>query len=83
MSGKGEKAKDLFLQGYNCAQAVAGAYAEEMGLEFDLAVRLASGFGGGMGRLRQVCGAVSGMVLVAGMKRGYTDPKAVQEKKEL
>ena len=83
MSEKGEKAKALFLQGYNCTQAVAGAYAEEMGMDFETVVRLASGFGGGMGRMRQVCGTVSGMVLVASVKLGYTDPKSVEEKKAL
>ena len=59
MSEKAQRAKALFLEGYNCAQAVAGAFAPEMGLSVDAAARLASGFGGGMGRMREVCGAVS------------------------
>lgn len=63
MSEKAQRAKALFLEGYNCAQAVAGAFAPEMGLSVDAAARLASGFGGGMGRMREVCGAVSGMTL--------------------
>lgn len=83
MSEKGELAKKLFEQGYNCTQAVVGAYADELGLDFDIAMKLVSGFGGGMGRMREVCGAVSGMVFVASMKKGYNDPKAVQEKREL
>ena len=83
MGDKAERAKALFLEGYNCTQAVVGAFAEEIGMDFDTAVRLASGFGGGMGRLRQVCGTVSGMVFVASAKLGYTDPKAKVEKKEL
>lgn len=83
MSEKGERAKALFREGYNCTQAVVGVYAEEIGLDFETAMRLASGFGGGMGRLRQVCGGVSGMVMVASWKLGYTDPKAVEEKKAL
>ncbi len=83
MGDKAERAKALFLEGYNCTQAVGGAFAEEIGMDFDTAVRLASGFGGGMGRLRQVCGTVSGMVFVASAKLGYTDPKAKVEKKEL
>lgn len=58
MSEKAQRAKALFLEGYNCAQAVAGAFAPEMGLSVDAAARLASGFGGGMGRMREVCGAV-------------------------
>ena len=65
MSEKAQRAKALFLEGYNCAQAVAGAFAPEMGLSVDAAARLASGFGGGMGRMREVCGAVSGMTLAA------------------
>lgn len=80
---KGDKAKELFENGYNCAQAVFGAFAEELGIDFDLAVKLSSGFGGGMGRLREVCGTVSGMVLVLSMKYGYEDPNANDEKKAL
>ena len=80
MSEKAQRAKALFLEGYNCAQAVAGAFAPEMGLSVDAAARLASGFGGGMGRMREVCGAVSGMTLAASALRGYNDPKAGLEK---
>ncbi len=71
---KGEKAKALFLEGYNCAQAVFGAFAEELGFDFSTAMKLSSGFGGGMGRLREVCGAVSGMFMVFDMKYGYISP---------
>ncbi len=74
MSDKGETAKQLFLEGYNCSQSVLGAFADELGLDRETAMRLASSFGGGMGRLREVCGAVSGMFLVAGLKYGYSDP---------
>ncbi len=77
-----EKARDLFMEGYNCSQAVIGAFAEEMGMDMELAMKLASSFGGGMGRLREVCGAVSGMFLVAGLKYGYSNPKAKEEKAE-
>jgi len=70
---KSDVAKALFRNGANCAQAVVGAYAEECGLEFDQAMRLASSFGAGMGRLREVCGAVSGMLMVIGLKEGYCD----------
>ena len=55
-----EKARDLFLAGYNCAQAVAAAFAEEAGMTEEQMLRLSGGFGGGMGGLRLVCGAVSG-----------------------
>ena len=80
---KGEKAQALFLEGYNCAQAVFGAFCEDLGLEFETAMKLSSGFGGGMGRLREVCGAVSGMFMVFDMKHGYTSPTDIAAKKEL
>jgi len=67
----GMKAAELFLQGYNCAQAVAVAFCDVTGLESAFTAKMASSFGGGMGRLREVCGAVSGMLLVAGLVYGY------------
>ena len=67
------KAAELFLNGRNCAQAVAIAFSDVTGLDEHLTARLASGFGGGIGRLREVCGAVSGMVMVAGLLYGYDD----------
>ena len=79
---KKEIAKELFFKGYNCAQAVVGAYAEEMGMDFDTVVKTVSSFGGGMGRMREVCGAVSGMFFVAGALYGYSDPKDFDAKKE-
>lgn len=78
--GHGEKAKQLFMEGYNCSQAVLGAFCEECGLDFDTAMKMSSSFGGGMGRLREVCGAVSGMFMVAGLIYGYDDPTAQEEK---
>ncbi len=74
------KAKDLFLSGYNCAQAVLLAFDDVTGLDRQTAARLASSFGGGMGRLREVCGAVSAAFMVAGLTGGYDDPKAREEK---
>ena len=73
VSTKSKEARKLFRGGANCAQAILGAYAQECGLEFDQAMRLASSFGAGMGRLREVCGAVSGMFMVIGLKEGYCD----------
>lgn len=61
---KGEQAKELFLNGYNCSQAVVLAFADEMELDKELAARLTMGFGGGMSRLREVCGSVSAMTFV-------------------
>lgn len=68
------RARELFLSGYNCAQSVAGTFADELGLDFETAVRLASTFGGGIGRLREACGAVTAMTMVLGMKYGYSVP---------
>lgn len=82
MGRKGEEAKALFEQGYNCAQAVVCAFAPEMGLTRETAARLASAFGGGLGRLRETCGTVSGMAFVIGMLRGYQDPQDIAGKKE-
>lgn len=65
-----EKAKELFMQGYNCSQAVFAAFGDVTGLSEQQAARLASGFGGGMGGMREVCGTVSGMVLVLSVLYG-------------
>ena len=70
----GMKAAELFLNGYNCAQAVAVAFCDATGLEPDFAAKMASSFGGGMGRMREVCGAVSGMLMVLGLLYGYDTP---------
>lgn len=83
MSEKGKQARALFEQGYNCAQAVVGAFADEIGIPAETAVRLISPFGGGMGRLREVCGAFSGLLAVLGALYGYTDPAAGEQKHAL
>ena len=67
-----EKAVENFKSGYNCAQSVFLAFAEEFGFDKETALKLSSSFGGGMGRLREVCGAVSSMFAIAGLKQGYT-----------
>ena len=82
MTLKEEKARALFREGYNCAQSVVGAFCDEMQMEKETALRLASSFGGGMGRLREVCGTVSGMFLIAGALCGYDAPKDYEAKKE-
>lgn len=66
-----EYAAKLFYDGYNCSQAIAVAFCDVTGLDPDFSARMASSFGGGMGRLREVCGAVSGMLMVAGLLYGY------------
>jgi C_GCAxxG_C_C family probable redox protein len=70
----GMKAAELFLSGYNCSQAVVVAFSDLTGLDTQLSAKLASSFGGGMGRMREVCGAVSGMLMVAGLLYGYETP---------
>lgn len=70
---KGQLANDFFHQGYNCAQAVLLAFADECGLSTEMAAKIASSFGGGIGRMREVCGAVSGMCMAAGLIKGYSD----------
>lgn len=75
-----EKARELFLSGCSCSQAVLGAFAEELGLDNDTAMKLASSFGGGMGGTRSVCGAVTGMLMVVGLKWGYSDVGNQEEK---
>ncbi len=79
--GHSQRAAELFCNGCNCSQAVFVAFAEDCGLDEKTAARLASSFGGGMGRMREVCGAVTGMFMVAGLLAGYdkNDPK---EKKD-
>ena len=71
---RAEHAAKLFYDGYNCAQAVTIAFADVTGLTEEFSATMASSFGGGMGRMREVCGAVSGMLLVAGHLYGYDGP---------
>lgn len=68
-----QKAGDYFKAGYNCCQAVAMTFADVLGMSEDEVARLASGFGGGMGRMREVCGTVSAMTMVAGAMIPATD----------
>jgi C_GCAxxG_C_C family probable redox protein len=74
MTKYSEKALELFNQGFNCSQAVFAAFCDEIDMDLKSALKIGASFGGGMGRLREVCGAVSGMFMVAGMLYGYDDP---------
>lgn len=74
METHAERAARLFREGYNCAQSVFVAYCDLTGLDVQTALRLSASFGGGMGRLREVCGAVSGALMVLGMLRAPADP---------
>ena len=77
----GEKAEQNFRRGYNCAQSVVLAFGDVTGLDEHTAAMLSSSFGGGMGRLREVCGAVSGALTVLGLVQGYADPDDPNAKK--
>ena len=68
-----EIAVNNFTSGYNCAQSVFLTYAKYFGIDNSTALKLSSSFGGGMGRLREVCGAVSAMFMIAGLAKGYTE----------
>lgn len=65
-----EEAEKLFKDGYNCSQAVFGAFSDLYGIDQDTALKLSASFGGGLGRMREVCGAVSGMSMIAGLETG-------------
>lgn len=71
---RASRAAELFLSGCNCSQAVLAVFGDVTGLDTELAKKIACGFGGGIGRQREVCGAVSGMILAANLLYGYTDP---------
>ena len=79
----GIKAAELFLSGYNCAQSVAVAFCDVTGLAESQAAKMSSAFGGGMGRMREVCGAVSGMLMVLSYLYGYDTPGDDVSKKVL
>ena len=79
MEDRAKKAKEFFANGYNCAQSVFGAFSEEEGLELNTAFRLANGFGGGV-RCGEVCGAVSGALMVIGLKCGFYVEKDLLQK---
>lgn len=65
-----ERAKELFKQGFNCSQAVCAACADLYGMDEEMALRVAASFGGGIGRMRQTCGAACGMFILAGLENG-------------
>lgn len=81
MESRAERAGERFLEGCNCAQAVFVTYADLYGFDEATAMKLAASFGAGMGRMREVCGAVSGMFLVAGMETGATEGRDQESKK--
>lgn len=70
-----EKAVALFKEGFNCSQSVVAAFADKYGFTEEQALRMSASFGGGIGRMRQTCGAACGMFLLAGLEKGSTDGK--------
>ena len=80
---RSEKAMNYFVEGYNCAQSVALAFSDMLPMTDKEIARMASSFGGGMGRLREVCGAVSGMLMIVGEVYGYDGPETGEPKAAL
>jgi len=81
MSEKSEKAIELFKNGYNCAQAVLAVFCEELGLDLETAMKISSSFGGGMGRLKEVCGTVSAMFMAAGLAYSTSENNKAEQYK--
>ena len=81
MTDRVKKAEQLFLQGYNCSQSVFAAYADLFGIDEKTALKLSAGLGGGCGRQRELCGAVSGAAMIIGLKFGATDGDDSNSKK--
>ena len=78
-----QDAVGLFESGYNCAQSVFAAYADLFGMDRQTALRMSSAMGGGIGRMREVCGTVSAMALLAGLKEGNDDPENEEAKERI
>lgn len=74
LENRSGKAAELFKSGFNCSQSVFGAFADLYGIDSETALRISSSFGGGIGRMRQTCGAACGMFLLAGLETGTSDP---------
>lgn len=83
MQSRIEDAVQAFESGYNCAQSVFVTYADLFGMDRETALKLSSSMGGGIGRMREVCGAVSSMALLAGLKEGNTDPSNEDRKEQI
>jgi len=81
MSTKSEIAVARFFQGYNCAQSIIYAFSDDLGIDKNTALKIATGFGAGMGRKQEVCGAVTGGIMVIGLKygRGENDERKVMD----
>lgn len=78
-----QKAAELFRNGYNCSQSVIGAYCDLFGMDEKTALMVSEGFGGGMGRMRLTCGAVSGMFMIAGLKLSKAQAKDIENRSKI
>ncbi|MEG1847913.1 MAG: C-GCAxxG-C-C family protein [Lachnospiraceae bacterium] len=83
MRSRIEEAVNMFESGYNCAQSIFATYADLYGMDRETALRLSSPLGAGIGRMREVCGTVSGMAMLAGLENGNTDPTDEAGKKAI
>ncbi|MBQ9929025.1 MAG: C_GCAxxG_C_C family protein [Lachnospiraceae bacterium] len=83
MLSRVEEAVKTFESGYNCAQSVFATYADLFGIDKETALKMSSSMGGGIGRMREVCGVVSAMALLAGLKDGNTDPENEEAKEAI
>lgn len=83
MGARADRAREMFLQGYNCSQAVVGAFADLFGYDPQTAMKFAEGLGGGLGRMRLTCGAVSATAVLAGMKMSSGQPGDLQRRGEI
>lgn len=79
---RADKAKHMFLEGYNCSQCVVVSFCDLFGVDENIALRMSASFGGGMGRMREVCGAFSGIIMVLGLFAGQTEGEDQEAKKE-
>ena len=77
---RAERARRLFHEGYNCSQAVLLAYASDLGMDEEVAKAVASSFGGGMGRMREVCGTCTAMFAIAGLVKPNSIPGDTESK---
>ena len=80
---RAERAKAYFMEGYNCSQAVAMAFSDLMGMSEQTVAKLTSGFGGGVGRMREVCGSITGMTFVMSALYGYDDSGDARGKQKI
>ena len=78
-----EKAVECFNSGFNCSQSIFSVYGEQFGINSELALKITSGFGAGMGRLCETCGAVTGAFMVIGLKYGYISPDNKEGKEKI